>query len=232
MKIKLLANERKDWAISLTRSLSTFLKPRGFSISHTSADVTICVGGDGSIFHYFNKHEIRGAILGIGSKTSGVCQFKRENLKMKKLIGAISRNLTEDHLSLLASLGSSKFRSINDVVIHSMDHRIIFVFFEIDGKKYQFEGDGIIVSTPVGSGAYAHSAGGMILPKTSNKVSVVPICPYKRTIKPMVVDSSKKITIWVDRDSDLVVDGIYKYRLNKQEKLIVRKGKPVSFLKV
>src|SRR3989338_4292436 len=102
MKIKLLVNDKKEWALTLARSLSRFLKSHGFQISSSAADNTIFIGGDGTIFHFSHLNQIRGAILGIGSKTSSVCQLSHETLNLKLLLGALHANKTESRLSLVA----------------------------------------------------------------------------------------------------------------------------------
>jgi NAD+ kinase len=234
MKVKILANTRKGWASSLSRSIESFLRSRGFSISHSSADATICIGGDGTIFHYAYFGKTSGSILGIGSKTSSVCQFHHEKLSMSKLISALNANKTEKRLTISARVNedSKSFHSINDIVIHTHDYRVITVSLKVDKKTYKFEGDGIIISTPTGSSAYCYSAGGKILPRSERRISIVPICPYKRSLKPMIVDESAEITISANRTSDFIIDGIYVGRLQPETKLHIKKGKDAEFLVV
>jgi len=232
MKLKLLVNDKKEWALSLARTLSRFLKSHGFQISNSSADITICIGGDGTIFHFSHLNQIRGAILGIGSKTSSVCQLNHETLKMKRLIDALRVNKTENRLSLVAKFGGRMLKSINDVVIHTHDYRIVTIFLRIGKKKYKFEGDGIILSTPTGSTAYAYSAGGAKLGPNERKISVVPVCPYKRTLKPIVAGEDVEIMVSADRPTDFIIDGIYIGRIAAGEGISVRIGKDVEFLKI
>jgi len=79
MKVKILANTRKSWASSLSRSLSSFLRSHGISISHSSADVTLCIGGDGTIFHYSYFGKTSGSILGIEAKPPASASFNTKN---------------------------------------------------------------------------------------------------------------------------------------------------------
>lgn len=234
MKVKILANTRKSWAESLSRSLSSFLRSHGISVSHSSADVTLCIGGDGTIFHYSYFGKTIGSILGIGSKTSSVCQFQREKLSMVKLLSALKKNKTEKRLTLSAKMdGNSKsFHSLNDIVLHTHDYRVITLSLKVNKKTYKFEGDGIIISTPTGSSAYCYSAGGNILPRTERRISIVPICPYKRSLKPTIVNEDAEITISANRTSDFIIDGIYVGRLQPETRLNIKKGKDVEFLVV
>lgn len=234
MNVKILANMRKDWALKLSRSIGSFLSSRGFSISHSSADATICIGGDGTIFHYAYFKKTSGSIVGIGSKTSSICQFQHEKLSMASLVNALKNNKTEKRLTLSASSDSlnKSFHSLNDLVLHTHDYRVITITLKTGGKTYKFEGDGIIISTPTGSSAYCYSAGGKILDRTERKISIVPICPYKRSLKPTIVNEDAEITISANRTSDFIIDGIYVGRLQPETRLHIKKGKDVEFLVV
>lgn len=232
MQIKLLSNTKKEWAISLSRSLESFLRSRGFSISRNSADVTICIGGDGTIFHHFYNNTISGKVLGIGSRTSSVCQFQHEKLSLKHLSESLKENRSEKHITLKSSFNGRELRAVNDVVFHSHDYRVLLISVRVGKSSYSFEGDGLIVSTPIGSSAYSYSAGGPALKRGSMKFAVVPICPYKRSLKPMVVPANTEISISADRTADLIVDGIYVGRINANEPVHVKKGKDIEFLKV
>jgi NAD+ kinase len=97
-------------------------------------------------------------------------------------------------------------------------------------KSFVFEGDGLILSTPTGSSAYAYSAGGKIMHRNARKIQLVPICAYKRTLKPMVLGEDAEISVVSDRTADLILDGIYIRRLLAGERLSVRRGKDIAFI--
>jgi len=150
-------------------------------------------------------------------------------------MSALNANKTEKRLTLSVKLeGTGKsFHSLNDVVLHTHDYRVITISLEAGGKTYKFEGDGIILSTPTGTSAYCYSAGGDIIPRTERKIAIVPICPYKRSLKSLVVDGEKaEITISANRTSDFIIDGIYVGRLQPETNLHILKGKDVEFLVV
>lgn len=232
MKVKILSNSRKEWAVSLARSLRRFLESRGFRVSDSGADATLLIGGDGTIFHFFHYGQTHGPLLGIGSKTSRVCQMRHETLSQKALFDALKRKRVQKRLSISATDGERTFRSINDVVLHTHDYRVIRLFLKVNGKKYEFEGDGLIVSTPTGSSAYAYSAGGKMMKPDARRIGIVPICPYLRTLKPMEVGEKSEISVYADRDADLVIDGIYVGRIGAGRAITVKRGKDVQFLVV
>ena len=88
--------------------------------------------------------------------------------------------------------------AVNEVVIHSFSATsMIEIVTAIDGVFLNCQrSDGLIVSTPTGSTAYALSGGGPILHPTLKAVVLVPINPHTLTNRPIVIadDSAVEIT--------------------------------------
>ncbi|MDD5022663.1 MAG: hypothetical protein PHU63_00655 [Candidatus ainarchaeum sp.] len=229
MKIKILRNIRKEWTKNLEKELVLFLKSNSFEIVKKGADITICIGGDGTIFYFNHINSIEGSIVGIGSESSHICQIRKDNWK-KILLPLILRKKAETRITLIATLGKNKFSAINDIVLHTADYRLIRVFYSIDSQNKSFDGDGIILSTPTGSTAYAYSAGGIIIDEPVEAIELVPICPYKRLVSPSIVHEKSEISFYSDRIADFVIDGIFIKKLKAGEKIHVKKGKSISFL--
>lgn len=229
-RVRILPNYRKTWALALAKKVRAFLEKNNFTVAHRTVDATVCIGGDGTIFYANHRKRISGAVLGIGSNTSALCQLRKDNWE-KKIVRILKNGKIEKRLTLNARVGKKQISSLNDIVLHTHDYRVITVSLGINRKHYQFEGDGLIASTPAGSTAYAYSAGGKIVRTKIRKIQLVPICPYKRTIKPMVLSEKSKIRIHADRSSDFIIDGIYIGRLKPRTKVFIEKGKDVLFLK-
>jgi NAD kinase len=60
------------------------------------------------------------------------------------------------------------------------------------------------------------------------KISIVPICPYKRAFFPSVLPPGSAINIRPGSDCAFIVDGIYVRRLRKGEMVRIRKGRDVT----
>ncbi len=221
MKVKVVANRTKGWAVKLLPSLKALLKKSGHKVVDRGADATICVGGDGTILYAFQKGRIEGAVLGIGSERSFVCHLKRT--QWRKVVDVLKRK-TFKTPTLVVETGKERFRAINDVVFHSSDFRVL----EIDvhnGKPCCFLGDGLIACTPIGSTAYAYSAGGKELSYRSKQMQLVPICPYRRAARHT---TAKEAHIRVKGKSALIVDGFVKQRSAKGFKARVYLGEPIA----
>ncbi len=96
----------------------------------------------------------------------------------------------------------SESDALNDVVIHKWDiARMIELDTSIDGRfVYALRADGLIVSTPTGSTAYALSGGGPILDPALQAVVMVPICPHTLSNRPIVVSDKVVIEVLVHGD--------------------------------
>ncbi|MDZ4831817.1 MAG: NAD(+)/NADH kinase [Phycisphaerae bacterium] len=71
-------------------------------------------------------------------------------------------------------------------------------------------GDGVIVSTPIGSTAYNVSAGGPIVHPDVDAIIVTPNAPHSLAFRPVVIPSSLELSIGVVRANEgtaLVLDG-------------------------
>lgn len=79
--------------------------------------------------------------------------------------------------------------ALNEVAVHKWDSlRAIELETRIAGRLlYRQRADGLIVSTPTGSTAYALSAGGPILYPDLRTLLVVPVCQHTLGIRPVVV---------------------------------------------
>lgn len=226
MKLKIIPNPKKKWALELASELSTYLA-RDHEIIKKKAEVTICIGGDGTILYANHKKRLEGTILGIGGDKSYICQLHNNNWQDK--IHSVLSSDKQNIMSLECSIGSKKFIALNDIVIHATHYRVAEMDLLFGKKKISFEGDGMIVSSPLGSTGYAFSAGGDKLKPAERMISLVPICPYRRAFSPKLLSENETIDIAVGNDCAFITDGIFVRRLKKGETVTVKKGPDMIF---
>jgi NAD+ kinase len=87
--------------------------------------------------------------------------------------------------------------AVNEVVIHSWNATsMIEIETRINGVFLNSQrSDGLIVSTPTGSTAYALSAGGPILAPSLQAIVLAPINPHTLTNRPIVVNGDSLIEV-------------------------------------
>jgi NAD+ kinase len=102
----------------------------------------------------------------------------------------------------------------------------------VDGEPVtRFSGDGLILSTPIGSTAHSLSAGGPILGQELSAFVITPICPHALTSRPVVESADKTYAISIGRSGDgtsLIIDGQEIIDLTHDHRVIVRRA-PVTF---
>jgi len=126
--------------------------------------------------------------------------------------------------------------ALNDVVINKWNTAHMFGYSTvIDGHFVSSQrADGVIVSTPTGSTAYALSAGGPILHPELNVLLLISICPHTLSNRPLVVSGDSVIELTVIRDrvieTQLVCDGEMCQILQPDDRVILRKGPSIEFI--
>jgi NAD+ kinase len=122
---------------------------------------------------------------------------------------------------------------LNEITIHTgPPFHMLELDLIINGEPVsRYTGDGLIVSTPIGSTAHSLSAGGPILGQELDAFVVTPICPHTLTNRPVVDSADKVYTINVRRASGscyLVIDGQEHRQVAAGQCVTVRRA-PVAF---
>jgi NAD+ kinase len=140
--------------------------------------------------------------------------------------------LTENRLLLTVTVrrqGENIFEghAFNDAVVSKgATARLIELEVFVDGQfVYSQRSDGLIVSTPTGSTAYALSAGGPILHPSLEALVLVPICPHTLSNRPIAVNSESTLEILLIRADDARVhfDNQRHFELRTNDWVIVRR---------
>ena len=168
------------------------------------SDLVIAIGGDGTLIHA--AHSLAAfdtPVLGINLGRLGFLVdispdemtsrleriFNGEYIHEKRFLlrGEVVRNGNVFHRSDV----------FNDIVYKVRDTvRMIEFETHIDGRYLLTQrSDGMVISTPSGSTAYALSAGGPILTPGLEAVVLAPICPHTLSNRPIVLPSTAVIEI-------------------------------------
>ncbi len=119
--------------------------------------------------------------------------------------------------------------AFNDVVVHIRDvARMIEFQTYVNDQFVNFQrADGLVVSTPTGSTAYALSSGGPLLHATLDAMVLVPICPHTLTNRPLVIDGNSNVKIVIgdskQTTSQVTFDGQTAFDVKPGDSIIIRK---------
>ncbi|KAF2355036.1 NAD kinase [Trinorchestia longiramus] len=117
-----------------------------------------------------------------------------------------SSNSTTNNASSIPSAGvkvPTNLLVLNEVVIdRGPSPYLSNLDLYLDGKRItSVQGDGLIVSTPTGSTAYAVAAGASMIHPSVPAIMVTPICPHSLSFRPIIVPAGVELKITVSKDS-------------------------------
>lgn len=167
-------------------------------------DLVIVVGGDGTLLDA-GRSLAPAAIplLGINQGRLGF-MVDVNPADMRKTLTEVFRGqfVRERRLLLSARIqrGARRrgpFTAINDVVIRNQAAVRMLEFETWLGTRFisRHRADGLIVSSPTGSTAYALSGGGPVLHPSLEAIALVPICPHTFSDRPIVVGCDEPVRI-------------------------------------
>jgi len=199
-------------------------------------DLAIAIGGDGTMLkaaHLACLHDM--PLLGINRGRLGFLADIPANAFEEHLNAIFAGTFVEDerfllHVEVLRKgkllLDSNAF---NDVILQKWNiARLVEFETYVDSRfVHRQRSDGLIVTTPTGSTAYALSGGGPILHPSLDALALVPICPHTLTNRPIVIDGNSVVEIVVGtREIDharLTCDGDIEIELAPGDRVRVQK---------
>jgi NAD+ kinase len=185
-------------------------------------DLAVVLGGDGTALTAARHLAPQGVpILAVnvgghlGFLTESFEEFKDTELVWDRMLE--DRYAVERRMMLQATLFeggrenlkpvSDRFLALNEMCVKpaSADRMLTSILeMEIDGEVVdQYQGDGLIVSTPTGSTCYTVSANGPIVHSGMEAITVTPICPLSLSSRPIVIPPGAVVSIWPLADYEL-----------------------------
>ena len=99
----------------------------------------------------------------------------------------------------VAADGSEPHHAINDLVVVRKGANQVVIGVHVDGELYvRFAGDGVVLSTPLGSSAYTMAAGGPMLAAGTEAIVVTPVAAHGGSTPPLVVGATSTVTIEIE----------------------------------
>lgn len=167
------------------------------------ADIALSIGGDGTFLHtaqWVGDKQI--PILGINTGHLGYLADVKINEATHIIEDLLNGNFKIENREMIEvmcdkyDIDSWKY-ALNEVAILKQDTAsMITVDTHINGAKLaDYQGDGLIISTPTGSTGYNLSVGGPIIEPTAKNWVVSPIAAHSLTMRPLVISNDCEIEI-------------------------------------
>jgi len=205
----------------------------------TSADVTVVLGGDGTMLRALQRSLGKGSpVVGVNFGSVGFLT----SIPGDELEAGLERVFAGEYVvvelpTLEAELGGNRYVAVNDVVVaSSVIGRMALLAWAIGGEELGvLPCDGVICSTPTGSTGYNLSNGGPVLVWGMDAMTVTFIAPHALDARPLVIPRSRELTI-ENRTEDLpmvvLADGRQAGELAYGERVAIRLGEQRALLGV
>jgi len=195
MKIFIYYNKESSNSTQIYNNIITNVKNLEISQEIETSDTIISIGGDGFLLnciYNFSKYgkpvyPINGGHVGFLTNNFNIYTFEEDIVNADKI-----------YLNpLQIKINNKNEYAFNEMSLLRKSTQAVHLELIINNKFVaKIIGDGLIISTPMGSSGYNYSSGGSILPLDSNLISITPICPCKpKNWRGAIVENSSKIEI-------------------------------------
>ncbi|KAK7884361.1 hypothetical protein WMY93_027484 [Mugilogobius chulae] len=180
-------------------------------------DFIICLGGDGTLLYASSLfQESVPPVIAFHLGSLGFLTPFKFDTYQSQLTQVIQGNAAIVLRSRLRNNGLSltngetegtqrpeEYQVLNEVVVdRGPSSYLSNVDLFLDGHLITtVQGDGLIVSTPTGSTAYAVAAGASMIHPNVPAIMITPICPHSLSFRPIVVPAGVQLKIMLSRDA-------------------------------
>ena len=249
-----VVNELRSAGIKVLASTSSLANNpflNDLSSESNTPDLAIVLGGDGTVLdaaRHLAIHKIPILSFNVGGNL-GFLTHDRRRLNGPRLW----QRINEDHFAIEKRMmleakiekidpanapnanqktEQKPYWALNDFYIRSYRDEVsptCTLELEIDGEVVdQYRGDGLIISTPTGSTAYAMASGGPILHPGIESIIISPICSMSLSSRPVIVPPASRLIIKPKGDRarrvKLWQDGAGSRLLQPGDKCVIQKA--------
>lgn len=260
-RVLILVNQYKEDAVAALEVVRDAVKTHATLVDTLDAinperlpelgqvDLVIALGGDGTILraaHHCLKLDC--PLLGVNTgKVGFMAGYEIESFKQNassildestplttRLVHPISADVIRNDESIASFVALNEF-----VITAGPPYKIIKIDICIDDNPGPtIAGDGIIVSTPLGSTAYNVSSGGPIVAPGVNATIITPNAAHSLSFRPIVLPSDTQIRLVARQTNDengdgsrLLIDGQPGPRISTDDHVVINKHEtPVTFV--
>ena len=218
----------------------TRIEDSGLPVGET-IDLAVVVGGDGTMLHVARGLASYALpMIGINLGRLGFLTDLSADRMHEGMDELLRGEFTvEERIMLQVQISNGKDNlnesvALNDVTLSKGNTgRMIEFDTHVNSEPVgRTRGDGVIISTPTGSTAYALSAGGPILHPLLPAIVFAPICPHTLGHRPMVLDDSSIIELEIldlaGADGNVFIDGLKQLAVSGNEIIRISRAETVT----
>ncbi|MDP7065247.1 MAG: NAD(+)/NADH kinase [Arenicellales bacterium] len=218
----------------------TRIEDSGLPVGET-IDLAVVVGGDGTMLHVARSLASYALpMIGINLGRLGFLTDLSADRMHEGMDELLRGEFTvEERIMLQVQISNGRDNlnesvALNDVTLSKGNTgRMIEFDTHVNSEPLgRTRGDGVIISTPTGSTAYALSAGGPILHPLLPAIVFAPICPHTLGHRPMVLDDSSIIELEIldlaGADGNVFIDGLKQLAVSGNEIIRISRAETVT----
>jgi len=195
-----------EYAKSVSNNSADAILELGKDAQEVDLELAVVLGGDGTILKAAELvRASQTPLLGINLGHVGFLAESEKNEIGSTISRVVAKDyLVKERLTLDVSVkldGKEVYRTwaLNEATVEkSARERMLEVVVEVDGRPLSSFGcDGIVISTPTGSTAYAFSAGGPVVWPSVDALLMVPLSAHALFARPLVISPNSLLAVEV-----------------------------------
>ena len=193
-------------AKTVSNSSAESILELGKDVQESDLELAVVLGGDGTILKAAELvRASQTPLLGINLGHVGFLAESEKNEISSTMARVVAKDyLVKERLTLDVAVkldGKEVYRTwaLNEATVEkSARERMLEVVVEVDGRPLSSFGcDGIVVSTPTGSTAYAFSGGGPVVWPSVDALLMVPLSAHALFARPLVISPNSLVAVEV-----------------------------------
>jgi NAD+ kinase len=195
-----------EYAKRVSSQVGASVLELGKDAQETDLELAVVLGGDGTILKAAELvRASQTPLLGINLGHVGFLAESEKNEIGSTIARVVAKDyLVKERLTLDVSVmldGKEVYRTwaLNEATVEkNARERMLEVVVEVDGRPLSSFGcDGIVISTPTGSTAYAFSAGGPVVWPSVDALLMVPLSAHALFARPLVISPNSLVAVEV-----------------------------------
>jgi NAD+ kinase len=195
-----------EYAKTVSSAVAASVLELGKDAKQTDLELAVVLGGDGTILKAAELvRDSQTPLLGINLGHVGFLAESEKNEIGSTIARVVAKDyLVKERLTLDVSVkldGKEVYRTwaLNEATVEkSARERMLEVVVEVDSRPLSSFGcDGIVISTPTGSTAYAFSAGGPVVWPSVDALLMVPLSAHALFARPLVISPNSLVAVEV-----------------------------------